>query len=286
MPLTKRKGKARMAAGSGCEIPPLDTGEGKAVRLVFFDEAGSSTDDQQEPVLTVAAIVVHGDLQTLPIEKDARSIIDTLVPEQFRPHFEFHAKDLFSGSEKFRGWPKDGPTGRYAALGAFMNLIPKHNLPVLSGSINKPGFWKSGGGKIWLDKSEREKKHVPHAVGFMFCIFEVETWFLENAPYERGLCIADETKARAVLKNDLRHFRDGIEFTAEEGERRTLQLDHLIDTIYFGNSHESIMLQLADCCAFFIKRTAMGRPDAEPFFRIIRTQSTPSDPRPMWSGTA
>lgn len=54
-----------------------------------------------------------------------------------------------------------------------------------------------------------------------------------------------------------------------------LKLDHLIDTMYFGNSEESTFLQLADVSAYFIKRMLLGKTDAEPFYKIIERQVTP-----------
>ena len=60
----------------------------RIVRLIYLDEAGSSTDEVQEPILTVAATVLHGDLQTLPVEADARAIVETLVPGPYRAGFD------------------------------------------------------------------------------------------------------------------------------------------------------------------------------------------------------
>jgi Protein of unknown function (DUF3800) len=46
----------------------------------------------------------------------------------------------------------------------------------------------------------------------------------------------------------------------------------VIDTIYFGESHESLALQLADVCCTTITQHLLGRDDAEPFYNLIRSQ--------------
>jgi hypothetical protein len=235
------------------------------VRLIYFDEAGSSKDEIQEPIITVASVLLHGDFETGPVERDAEAIIGT-VPEHLRDGFEFHAKELFSGSDKFKGWRKDD---RHAALRAFMELIPKYELPVHTIGILKEGFWAAVSHlRAYMNRDANT--HAVHEAAFMNCAITVETWFKEFADSERGICIADETKARNVIKSNFRDLRKAPWITEQ-----TARLNHLIDTIYFGDSKESIFLQLADCCAFFVKRTMMGRADAKPFYEIIERKVAP-----------
>jgi Protein of unknown function (DUF3800) len=240
-------------------------GEFKTVRLVYFDEAGSSSDEMQEPIIAVASIVVHGDLQTGPIERDAEEIIATQVPVQLREKFEFHAKELFSGSDKLKGWRREE---RYATLAAFIKLVVKHNLPVHYSGIRKAHFWNELQG---TGMTRDDEPHFVHEIAFLNTAITVEMWFKEHAAFERGFCVADETKAKDKIKNNFRDNRKRAEVLGTA----VPQLAHLIDSIYFGDSHQSIFLQLADCCAFFIKRTMMERPDAEPFYKIIEPQVAP-----------
>src|SRR5581483_5285596 len=234
------------------------------------DEAGASQDEVQEPIITVSSVIVHGDLQTGPIEQDAEQIISTLVPQRLRQSFEFHGKELFSGSHRLRGWQRED---RYAALRAFMELIPKHNLRVHAMSIVKEGYWRA----VALLKPQGfdrdSQPHILHEDAFHSCATLVEAWFRRNANFERGFCIADETKARDKIKGSFSYFRKRPPFGLK-GEVG-LQLNQLIDMIYFGDSRESVFLQLVDCSAFFIKRTVMERADAQPFYSIIERQVAP-----------
>jgi hypothetical protein len=251
------------------------------VRLVYFDEAGSSQDEAQEPIITVASVILHGDLETGPVEHDAEAIIAT-VPEHLRTDFEFHAKDLFSGCNKFKGWRR---SERYAALSAFMELIPKYALPVHAIGIVKKGFWREARHLDILGFTRKSQPHFLHESAFLNCAMAVETWFKHHAKSERGICFADDTKARDKIKSNFRDFRGNSPFlftgnSSSDGVLLTdftdsVKFDHLVDMIYFGDSKESIFLQLADCCAFFIKRMMMGRADAKPFYNIIERQVAP-----------
>ena len=149
-----------------------------------------------------------------------------------------------------------------------MGLFAKHNLPVLTASLDKAGLRRYMASK---NIDAPWSPHFPHEAAFQFCAMRIESWFLTNARHERGLCIADETKAKPHLKSNMQMYRAGVPITLK-GEEHLLRFDHLIDTIYFGDSHESVMLQLADACAFFVKRFVMGKADARQFFEIIAPQ--------------
>jgi uncharacterized protein DUF3800 len=237
----------------------------ETMRLVYFDEAGSSFNVDQEPIITVAAVIVHGDLQTLPIEKDAREIVDDLVPPRLRDGFEFHGTHMLRNSGPIRGWPR---AERYEALRAFLGLTRKHNLPVIAISLHKRGC-RAAIGERFDELSRERQKHYAHEGAFLLCAASVEEWFRKNAMYERGFCIADDAQSRGVLRGGLGAYRRG--WLTLDG-KSIFSADHLIDTIYFGNSHESIFLQLADVCAFVIKRTAMKRTDVAEFYDVIRPQ--------------
>jgi Protein of unknown function (DUF3800) len=62
----------------------------------------------------------------------------------------------------------------------------------------------------------------------------------------------------------------------------------LVDTIYFGDSHESLALQLADVCCSVITQHLIGREDGTQFYQLIRGQVI-TDGRlvmfsPRWGG--
>jgi hypothetical protein len=105
----------------------------------------------------------------------------------------------------------------------------------------------------------------PHDLAFLLCAERVERWFAKEADQETGMLIGDETRAKAEMKKSLRSYRKvGIPLGIKE-ER----LEHIIDTIHFADSHESFGIQLADFCAYFIKRGAAGKKDSQEFCDAI-----------------
>src|SRR5437879_4665300 len=76
---------------------------GKDVRCVYLDDAGFG-DETNEPIAVVCAVLIEADSQWRKIEADVDRIIETLVPQAHRAGFEFHAKDLFSGTKKNRSF--------------------------------------------------------------------------------------------------------------------------------------------------------------------------------------
>src|ERR1700730_7338075 len=99
----------------------------KLMRVIYIDEAGSSS---EEPVFTWASIIVS-DHHWLKIERLARGIIESLVPADLQPDFEFHAYDLFGGNNKWARWRnRDGKALRFEILKRFIGLIRRYRLPI------------------------------------------------------------------------------------------------------------------------------------------------------------
>lgn len=241
----------------------------KIVRLIYLDESGRASETDQ-PIFVVAAVLVHADAKWRAVDISLERIVNTLVPESARASFEFHAKNLFSGSDKYP-W---GQEIRHAILKECLQIIGQYELPVVWSGIHKTGFKIAAKGMYDPAKLEGEEflKELQR-LGFVACAIEIEQWFLKNAADEVGLCLADVTKAGLGMKQELREYRRRA--ILPDGPR----FDHLVDTVYFGNSDESIGLQLADCCAYFISRHLMGKMDSEPFYDLIKDCVRPTSIR-------
>jgi hypothetical protein len=62
------------------------------VRLVYLDEGGS---DLKAPILSVAGVLVHGDVEWPQVERRIVALIEKYIPEPDRVRFIFHATDIF-----------------------------------------------------------------------------------------------------------------------------------------------------------------------------------------------
>jgi hypothetical protein len=47
---------------------------------------------------------------------------------------------------------------------------------------------------------------------------------------------------------------------------------HVFDELYFGNSKNSLGLQIADMCMYIVARNLAKKPDVEGFYSIIKEQ--------------
>ncbi len=220
------------------------------MRCVYLDEAGLG-DERDEPITVVAAVLVHADQQWRPLEADILNIIETLVPLSSRRGFEFHAKELFSSSKSFP-WKM---AVRHAILAEFLGLFRKYQLPVLTGAALRAQI---------RQLLETQNKKVPqkmldlaaHNFAFLDATRKVDFFLRTVAPGEVGMCFADDTvfQRKDWLRTTLDFFRK-MNLTGNQGDR----FEHLVDTLYFAGSHESLGLQLADAAAFLFKRHLKGK---------------------------
>ena len=76
------------------------------MRLIYLDEAGISN-IKQEPFVTMAGIIVHGDSQLRDVERRLKKLVKKHIPEELREDFVFHAKEIFHGGNTLNreDWP-------------------------------------------------------------------------------------------------------------------------------------------------------------------------------------
>ncbi len=225
------------------------------MRIIYFDEAGIAS-EEQEPITVVAGIVIDADRNWLLLEQQISDLLADYIPIEDQGSFEFHAKNLFSGSAYLNRHL--GRDMRHELFGRFLALLPKNDIPVEYAAIDRGG----------LRRANPQMAGLELRIAYLVALSSVEIWFQHNAPDEVGLCIADETKLKMPIKGLMRQFRKEplVEKIVES------RLYHLIDTISFNRSEESFGLQLADACSFLIKRHFMDKTDSAELFKIIEPQ--------------
>jgi hypothetical protein len=109
----------------------------------------------------------------------------------------------------------------------------------------------------------------PVDICFRLCVQGVENWMGQFHPQELVLLISDDFQqkdVKAELRKSFRQLRKRFRRPV------TSFVWRLHDEMYFGNSKDSIGIQLADLCGYFIAKHLEGDDDpaAEGFYELIK----------------
>ena len=241
----------------------------RLVRFAYIDEAGIS-DKRHEPVLVVAGVLVHADTQWKTLEACLAKIANDDHPKRLPPGFVLHATELFSGGKVLprESWPKEI---RWQILDKLARVPASHDLPIAYGLINKSNFPAF---KLDHEPTKEELAVGSHAIAFTACCIAVERIMKTHFPDEVVVLVAEDNhQMRRVIKDMHAMYRDREKMKEYGfGDVDGLPFNHIVDTVHFAGKTESSLLQIADTCAFAIKRKLMKCPEANRFFDPIRGQ--------------
>lgn len=240
------------------------------MRFAYIDEAGIS-DPQREPVTIVAGVLVDADRQWTSLEDHFAELVERFVPHQQRDGFIFHAMDVWHGKGVFSRstWKGD----RHEVLEALCDTITKFQLPIAYGQSTKAKITET----VPEVTATNEINRVAFMGAFFECAVRVEQWMREWAPDEVAAIVAENN-------NDLRKYAKGVHKIMRSGNVpefmlqlvKELPLKHVIDTVYSAEKGEAPPLQLADLCAFLLKRAIAAKDDIAGRYVMKLAPSIPS----------
>ena len=224
-----------------------------------------------------AGIIVHGDEQVIPIEDHLEALVEKHIPKDKRDGFFFHATDIYGGGDKkciFHDkmeWPDER---RWAILDDLVAVPAMFDLPICIGVVEKDKF----------PELERRPLHTAaeivvaqHAMAIIQCEMAVEIWLREKTKKEIAHIIAENNdevrlaarEAHVLLRNKEEMEREGFVNHA------CFPFKRIRDGLQFTTKAESKLLQVADACAWTIRRAGNKSPDAGRFYvplmhKIIR----------------
>ncbi|MCI0556220.1 MAG: DUF3800 domain-containing protein, partial [Anaerolineae bacterium] len=187
------------------------------------------------------------------LEQYAGAIVEELLPEDRWDTFEeFHANELFWGGDEFIGVDQKQ---RFDAIELLLGGMRDDCGAVIYGAVNKGSLRKT----LYASSN-------PLDVAFRLCMRGVEKWLSEKAPDELCIVVIDDSNqnVRNVLKKSFRQLRSKV----RPPEYNAGELRHIHDDIYFGDSKDSVGIQIADLCGFFIYRNLKGNKDS--FYDIFK----------------
>lgn len=255
------------------------------VHLAYLDES-----QQQGSVAVFGAVIIpHGNfgwaerMHSIAIEQlfDADN-----AEENFQ---EFHASELFKGEGAFRGIDEDR---RFDAITVLLMAITNYKLPFIYAAVDEKKLAKSAASRSFLETAH------PLIPAFKMCLLGVERWAQDQHIQEQQgtvkvgyrdqyMLIADDTNNSEVkkgLRSSYRLLRAAHPYLPNAKNR----LWHAHDAMYFGDSKESVGIQLADLCTFFVQRrlfreNVQNKDAGDLFYDMFAEQVRCAKQEPEWT---
>lgn len=245
--------------------------------ISFIDDSGSTganAKDEQCPYQIVGGPVIDSSLYTDLRTEIVKIYADAIGFDSQEPDnsawidAEFHAQKMFHAQEE--PYATIGREGCHQFLQGALTLLAERNIPIIYGLIDKRSFL----GTPFEDAAN------PASVCCNLYFKSLINWWLAGGSPPTGwsggepaLLIADASegdKKSEFRKRLTGAFKTCLRQLEKRDDWGLSPALSLFDDIYFGDSKQSIGLQLADISMFFIHRWANKHPDAEGFHNIIK----------------
>ena len=250
----------------------------KIVRMAYLDESGIGNIDQ-EPIAVVAGVIVHADRQWLALDSHLHGMAERCGLVTGSVVHPFHATELFSGGKAFtrEKWPKER---RWEILDELASIPAKFDLPVVCGCV--PRRWCQDTDDHGVRLTARM-----HALAnaFTACSVAIERWMKERAePDEVALLVMENNdEVKRYLRAGQHVMRNTKAFGLAPEMQEALTLKRIVDTVHFAEKNLSGPLQIADTCAFVIRRYLTNGRDNDRFFEPLKNQLVNLPRRPTES---
>lgn len=238
----------------------------KIVRIVYLDEAGISN-PAQEPYLVVAGVIVDPDQNWIDLETYYFDLARDLFPGEDPCKIIFHAKDIWHGTGVFDR--KDWPLQERMKIFRRLAQVPRiFDLPIVAGIIIRDAVRQQMREKS-PDIPDRTIRFFTYAHAFVSAVASVDAWMKKNLPGEVAMLIAEDT---TDVRQGIKAFHEGYTDRFDVEDFGQFRAEQIIDTVHYAEKDLSLLLQIADHCAFILKRRAAGCPHVEPYLREIWPQ--------------
>lgn len=221
------------------------------VRVLYMDESGVGN-IRSDPFVVVAGVIIHADTQWGELARGLDQLLSDATPAGTKKPRFLHAKDIFHGSGEF---PREtwSLKRRNALLYATGSLVHEFQLPVVWMGIDR---------KKWArdfpdDPPEHHLRdaYTSAAVG---CFMQAEKYMRQqdNAAEVCSVVMEQNHELQKRIPEMVAFLRDPADETKNllPGWESVMPLSKIIDTPACQPKTASSILQLADYCAFSLKR--------------------------------
>ena len=223
------------------------------VRIAYLDESGTGS-LEADPYLVVAGVIVDADGHAAQLTQNLHKILHGSTPPGVRVPRYLHAKDIWHGTKEYDKirWPFE----RRMQILKALSLCPvAHMATVVYGAVDRAKVRQMHPGT-----SQKRQDEIAYAQAATLCIFQVERFMRERAKEGEIASITFEAgpKGSRLVKEIAYSMRFPKLGEFGQDVMDFLPLTRIIDNPNFQEKTDSSILQLADYCAFALKRRETG----------------------------
>ncbi|HEX8245017.1 MAG TPA: DUF3800 domain-containing protein [Longimicrobium sp.] len=217
--------------------------------LFYIDESGNTgtdLDTADQPVHWMVALGV-APAALKRVEEEMLALAVRHFPERARAaDFEFHGSHIYARRGDCRGLRAEAAVQLYGEL---LDVLARNGGLLFIVGIDKAKLKRRA-------QSGRYAPDHPYRLAFMYLVERIDGWLHERAPRAAtrevlGLLVADEQKEvhRQMIESFAAWRAKGTQYSS-----RGKAIRHLVDTVHYVPSHDSWLIQLADCVAYIFSR--------------------------------
>ncbi len=234
------------------------------MHLAYIDD----TSDKDCGLAMIGAILIE-DKHFHKVEGLAGMVVEDLLPSEKLNQFEeFHAAELYGGHKIFEGIDE---VKRFHAIEILLKVVRSFEMSFVYSVVDTRALSLSAfGGASPLD------------VAFRMCALGIEKQVARPGGEELCLFIMDDTKD-ARLKNQLKCSFSSLRKRFGPPTWNSGRLWSVHDDMYFGASKDSVGIQIADLCNYFVARKLKMNGGEHSFYDIFSDRVICSKIEPEWT---
>ena len=223
------------------------------MRVLYLDEAGIGK-MESDPIMVVAGVLIHADSQWMALANRLEEILRDATPLGAAVPSHLHAKDIFHGSREFdrRTW---SDTIRFGLLAKIAALPVEFDVPVVWAHIDRKEWAQD---RKATGDSPAELLTDAYTICAVTCLMKTEVYMRtqENRTEVASVVLEQNGSIQQRVPEMVQFMRNPGPETDNlmPGWERTIPLRHIIDAPAAQPKSASSILQLADYCAFALKR--------------------------------
>lgn len=227
------------------------------VRVLYLDESGIGN-LKDDPIVVVAGVIIHADTQWGVLANALSDLLSDAVPFTAPRPAHLHAKDIFHGSGEFPRnlWDRERRNKLLWSVGA---LVETYKIPVVWMSIDRKDYAKQH-----PDETPEEHIRDAYTTCAVGCFMQAEMYMRQqhNAAEVCSIVMEQNQSLQKRIPEMIQFMRDPGDQVADllPGWEKNIPLAKIIDTPACQPKTASSILQLADYCAFAIKRRLENKP--------------------------